>query len=94
MDAKHSPAPWTLEDHDGDFALMDADEGRVCIIRRSRYVDERDDPTQLANAHLIAAASDMAEALTAICLRIENDSLDAQTILNLARDALAKAEGV
>ena len=54
--AEPSEGPWALEDYDGDYALVDVDGTRICVIPASRYLDGRRDPTQEANAQLILRA--------------------------------------
>lgn len=103
----HSPGPWTLTEYGDDHALLDADEGRLCVIPASRYLDERNDPTQEANAALIASAPcllaerDRLRAVNAELVAALSDIQHAatqtppavHTIFDITEAAIARAEG-
>ena len=101
METKHTPGPWKV------FNLSDAYPGIEAVNGGRRYTivvygdaDEYcgirgDSPeTRLANAHLIAAAPDLLEALKAL---VNQHDVYHQPMINeiavKARTAIAKAEG-
>jgi hypothetical protein len=76
----HTPGPWQLwHDDEGAFVLRSPDDEKV-ICKRDLGLPDRDEG--IANAHLIAAAPDLLEALRAMSPDTEQ-----------ARAAIAKAEG-
>ena len=99
--AAHTPGPWTLgvteclingEPLPLGWSGVSAD--LACVV--TRLSDEPfDDPSGVANAHLIAAAPDLRAALRMCIQRIERPNLspDANVVLERARAAIAKAEG-
>ena len=101
METKHTPGPWTVRDHGGYIEVETPDEPPVAHFG-DLSINGPDHNWALANARLIAAAPDMAAALAAIISRAEWNGhrsgwdlrcdLPAGTI-NLARAAIAKAEG-
>jgi hypothetical protein len=98
--AKHTPGPWRLaegrENSDGinDFIWSDADsreereDARQWCIATVHAREERS--TRVANAKLIAAAPDMAEALREI-MRLTADADTSAAVYMLAQGALDKA---
>jgi len=93
VNAKHTPGPWKSERGSGDYGRnITCDNGRR-IIAETICSDHE------ANAHLIAAAPDLLEALQAIKDRLEiSEELD--YLLNAkwlciddAKQAITKAEG-
>lgn len=99
---QHTPAPWTVCRERELGELIEADT--VAQIHRHLRVkgpgDCSDPKTWAANAHLIAAAPDLLEALKLSVVTL-NAALDEDFPLNLNRDsavekalnAIAKAEG-
>lgn len=104
-EVKHTPGPWALDDT-GWIARVDNGEP-VCLINAGLRNDEL--PSQeLADAHLIAAAPEMLEALKACrssiggyaisspdqALEVVSDFLEEiRRVDGIARAAIAKAEG-
>jgi hypothetical protein len=97
---KHTPGPWLMTDGDFVYALHERN-GRQ-VNRFSAAIDHY--PSQggtaeegRANAHLIAAAPDLLEALkyiTSNCRVFCEDSMDIDDgAVYEARAAIAKAEG-
>ena len=94
MTSKHTPGPWTAEkDYESDWIINGANGSLLAIIEG--WTDEIDK----ADAHLIAAAPEMYEALKA--LRVASGKLPADLkkcpemvgCLIEADAAIAKAEG-
>ena len=87
MTSKHTPGPWSVE-HDfmdeSAFAILSDD----CVVATAWGNDHVD-----ANAHLIAAAPDMLEALRGVVDTCRADCPAGLPALSDARAALAKAEG-
>lgn len=95
METKHTPGPWAVRiDPDGQSCGSD-DGPLVEVVGQDGEVvccNERYYPTRLdqKNAHLIAAAPDMLEALQ----NIENDDAHMPgTAWKLIQEAIAKATG-
>ena len=82
----HTPGPWHVKRNRVTTAIRDA-KGHYIV---DRVVKDRD-----ANAHLIAAAPELLEALRAIVAVIDHapDRECAAGVLEQARAAIAKAEG-
>ncbi len=79
----HTPAPWSLiERQDGSF-LVKAGSWDVAHNQHSGVHPER----ERANAHLIAAAPDLLEALKAVMAVADRKTNE----FDLARAAIAKA---
>lgn len=92
--AKHTPGPWTARKAPERNAYawdVEGAQGTVPTIARMALVDRVSEVE--ANAHLIAAAPAMYEALT-IALQIMIDKrVPYQHEIDQARAALAQAEG-
>ena len=90
--SKHTPGPWVIRYKDAVYAQC----GRFIADCELTPYDARPQPpnsTDAANAHLIAAAPAMYEALT-IALQIMIDKrVPYQHEIDQARAALAQAEG-
>ena len=84
METKHTPGPWLVE-HDEEFdevtvyAEIEEYEYRMTICEVSSYITKDGAPTGLmdteqiaANARLIAAAPEMADALVEVCETCES----------------------
>ena len=100
MNAKHTPAPWTVPHFarpdvncQCEYVLCDHVMGAVATVHCSGEGDcPWDNPKfeeAVANAHLIAAAPDMLEALKTLLRR----GVIASSWEETARAAIAKAEG-
>jgi hypothetical protein len=86
---KWTPGPWRVVDGDFVYALNDAGHNRFSVSV-AKYGNPRSE--QQANAHLIAAAPDMAEALAYIVAWNGTD-WNPDKARDMARAALAKARG-
>lgn len=92
---KYTPGPWTVEETDETYWIGTARAnthkvGEVIIgMDHGPYTDEAE-ARILANAHLIAAAPDLLEALQAIVRRVALVS----PYYEMAQAAIAKAEGL
>ncbi len=90
----HTPGPWKVHDegHSYPWEIFPM-EGGTLIARVSKEANTDITPEiAAANAHLIAAAPDLLEALKSI-LRSAEDIQGASFIAMEASDAIAKAEG-
>ena len=90
--AKHTPGPWAALMQDPPTIA----DRRGCRVATSCALPGQSAEEQEANAHLIAAAPDLLEALRLLLeasdgLNGESEWLDER--LNAARAAIAKAEG-
>ena len=100
MNAKHTPAPWTLEEHEHEPAVL-IGNGTIEIAR----IYMTDFPAGKADSLLIAAAPDMLAALSecltddgAFCMvrehnQAENLKARIRAINATIREVIAKAEG-
>lgn len=95
--AKHTPGPWTVPP-DSPADILAPDGQPVAVARGWLW---RQHPECIANAHLIAAAPDMLEALREIALTPAcsnsdpddmGDALD--SIIGRAQGILARLKGV
>ena len=93
---KHTPGPWSVVQHDHAICVQTESPNKT-QFGASRYAAiggfDRNDQDQLqealANAHLIAAAPDLLEALQAIMS--ETNPIELAAALDMARAAIAKA---
>lgn len=106
-ETKHTPGEWTIKgpsrglrdfDDGGDYAIVV--DGNQIIAEVIRRTDTETYQPAFANAHLIAAAPTMLEALEQInefaCYTQENQDARDDMLLNIgnaARAAIAKATG-
>jgi len=83
---KHTPGPWEADiDNNGDYIVTIRSYRRVYV--NATY---EDDDNVKHDAHLIAAAPDMYEALK----NLENDNNQIPDLAwQMVQDAIAKAEG-
>ena len=110
LPAKHTPGPWQLNTAEGRIPPIrkvkmpygEADTFRAVVQTPTRsHVCELDfgygKAVDEANAHLIAAAPDLLEAVKAIVRGYDGPTVDAATAVSAhiqaARMAIAKAEG-
>lgn len=97
---KHTPGPWEVKPI-GKQLYVEAKDGQgfVCDMQINDALGETDSPHIRADAHLIAAAPAMYEALKEIDDQLDQFTLKAQEELGLReallkiRAALAQAEG-
>ena len=96
---KWTKGPWVTEpeNYDGDGGVLvrvGGDYPRNCIANawRQQSAMEVDDEGQ-ANAHLIAAAPDLYEALEMVNLWFEGSDMDLAKVLKPVKAALSKARG-
>ena len=92
--SKHTPGPWITAPVDAPRVIRD-DRG-YCVASVSTYTSrrlpERSADETTANAHLVAAAPEMLEALKELVFRANLADED-NWIEVRAMDAIAKAEG-
>lgn len=109
--SKHTPGPWAVEprqwDHGASLAIVAPNNGYIVAIvpfdEDIQTVDEPDyetvkrHPDDVPNAHLIAAAPAMYEALKELVTylqdHVEDEALDNWAPVLKAAYALAQAEG-
>ena len=89
---KHTPGPWVWDSHYDDLRPLWYSE----MSQGCGYLSWDNDETRDANAHLIAAAPDLLEALIEL-LQVQDGvpmtGIDATRRSDLARAAIAKAKG-
>ena len=97
--AAHTPAPWLIEWNaaqggEGHYITDSKDMGELSRIAAVLFHDDADGETR-ANAHLIAAATDLVEALRAVVATemFLPDHPQRQAAYRNARAAIAKAKG-
>lgn len=97
MTTKHTPGPWSVSKYGDDYNITYNTDGNWLAT-----VYDDDDPfagRPEADAHLIAAAPELLEALKAIQLQALQSSVNSaanewgREALDLANAAIAKAEG-
>lgn len=87
---KHTPGPWTVEDRTERLAIFPTvGDAEIASIT---WEDDEDEDVALADAHLIAAAPDLLEALKAF-VAAPLDGAERADAFYAARAAIAKAEG-
>ena len=82
---KHTPGPWQVRHADGLFAIA-SEDGWIGTTD-----GDRDENAERANAHLIAAAPEMYQALLTIAVWPEGEPIE--RIQGIASAALDKARG-
>jgi len=102
MERKYTPGPWrySFDDTGGPFTPWPSVEGPedsdVTVVHRAGFKQEFWGDTSLreaqANAHLIAAAPELYEALEAMC-EGSDDMLEWAALVRGGRIALTKARG-
>jgi hypothetical protein len=90
---KHTPGPWRAFNHSWEYTSIlapnfDHAVARLDISHTTEEAQESDEALMAANAHLIAAAPELLEALRSM---LEDDDHDEAK--RKARAALAKVEG-
>ena len=88
---KHTPGPWVWDSHYDDLRPLWYSE----MSQGCGYLSWDNDETRDANAHLIAAAPDLLEALEAIVATWDGPKYNhfMADNIDLARAAIAKAKG-
>ncbi len=93
--AKHTPGPWEVVG--SRICTIETDSSRITLAKTEPNGAFAMDETQAANAHLIAAAPAMYEALQTLVeylsAQVPADTLDDWKHVFAARQALAQAEG-
>ena len=97
MEAKHTPGPWVVKvskEEDADWALkwptIVAENGYMVVGTEGLYGDKK---TDIANAHLIAAAPELLEALKHCIDWLNAAGIDEDMPVQMqARSAIAKAQ--
>ena len=95
--SKHTPGPWHYRTSDGSIGGIDSACG-LSIAQAFQVKPISEDLTQetrKSNAHLIAAAPDLLDALKELLLaeRLDDDDQILLSARVKARAAIAKAEG-
>jgi hypothetical protein len=98
MTTKHMPGPWRTDKraHDDETVVVLGDDGWLLIDIPATLGSETGKARREANAHLIAAAPDLLEALEKIvtCCRVDRElSPDVEFWLPKAEAAIRKAKG-
>lgn len=102
MSAGFTPGPWSIDPrHGGDKEIIVRQDGDSWHrLQAAVDCDDCDLKMAIANAHLIAAAPELYDALEVICGGSEDVSntaiivgYEATTVLEQARAALARARG-
>lgn len=98
MKTQHTPGPWEPHIYEsGGFEIVSAHERKFIITSRNGYQEWDRGNESIDNAHLIAAAPELLEALEAAVSWIEDDRCDDEYIAeewyHEARSAIAKARG-
>lgn len=91
-ETKFTPGPWTASKYGDSFAIFDEKKSRICYCYGS--FENRSPEESGENAHLIAAAPELYEALEA-CISThcpDSDKIFCGSCTN-ARKILAKARG-
>ena len=89
-DTKHTPGPWTISDEIGEM------NGRIIYDEEygiGEAWDLNGNPENAANAHLIAAAPDLFEALESLLSELDFTETYPFPSEAKARAAIAKAKG-
>lgn len=96
-ETKHTPGPWRIKDDGETSKIADAANNTIASLSYVHLYGRRTAAEVNANMHLIAAAPDMLEALTALLMRLDDNpelsDLIGQIEIERARAAIAKAEG-
>lgn len=94
MKEQPSPGPWAVVQREecSGVKLVDRDGEFIEYLNESRYVDERKDPEQEANLHVIGAAMDLLAA-SKLALTHLSGTCRAPAVQAELRAAIAKAEG-
>jgi len=92
--SKHTPGPWTVEEHEDGLWIRNAACGRSAVIPFGGTPLERSE--EIADANLIAAAPDLLEALEKIVVDEERRAKDlrhreAWLPLKFSEERIAKA---
>ena len=93
----HTPAPWqhVWEQQDGEYPIECVEQNKPIAWVKSKGT-QGEDPEGLANAHLIAAAPELLEALELIvnCHTKDNELTELGSYeMNKVKQAIAKAQG-
>jgi hypothetical protein len=97
---KWTPGPWV---HNKDRGEITSNKGDICIILDENYgnlyfpegcgIEITGNERNEANAHLIATAPDLYEALDGLLAQVGFDYSPEHPVIKMATDALAKARG-
>ena len=91
--SKHTPGPWGIERHyDPGYKFISAKKHTALAQVVWCMEDEDRSPECEANAHLIAAAPELLEALEALVLDESKEYIPTR-LWDAARAAIAKAKG-
>lgn len=95
MTAKHTPGPWAHHNTPTPFIYVNAGGLPICQIYTST-AHGQSMGEQFANAHLIAAAPELLEALKACAAVCAGETMNKRGLISAleqARAALAKCQG-
>jgi hypothetical protein len=91
----YTPGPWKVDDYADDPRIR-SERYCIALVTGGLDGDEKPEPTRLANAHLIAAAPELLEAVRAL-LAASDHTLPSEwrrdRPVSIAKAAIAKAEG-
>jgi hypothetical protein len=94
--SKHTPGPWHLdfdEAIESTYVSISAAKHKSLAEVVWRFATEEQSPNLEANAHLIAAAPELLEALERLVANLNEGDFISNTRIDEARAALAKAKG-
>jgi len=92
--SKHTPGPWEIKRHfDPGYKFISAQKHTALAQVVWRMEDEDRSPVCEANAHLIAAAPELLEALQNLLKVHEGEGGTQHHAGDMARAAIAKAKG-
>ena len=86
METKWTPGPWAFKSIGGSYDYISALDETVCVC-------EFANPVMAGDAHLIAAAPELYEALCEFVFDFQKLKLTEEERFDKARAALAKARG-
>lgn len=98
MSTNHTPGPWRFEEHDGNYEIWNHNT-KVAVVNQAHEIDdEKRSLENLENAHLLAAAPDLLNALIAMRDTFDKVRLGGLTkgesrAIRLMGEAINKARG-
>lgn len=91
--SKHAPGPWMVQRYTNHYGFSVFADGK-CIAERWYEIEQEEYKAAeiRANARLIAAAPDLLGALENLAIAVSM-GWDTDGVMEVARDAIAKAKG-